>query len=156
MELSEGQKTLRSFWTNWQSQNEGQLPSRRDMDVRENRLHFSHVVVFDVLSDPLDFKYRLVGTGVRENTYGDYTGKTLRNMEGKGPGSVIWGMLYNTRETKHPQFEQVPYVGPNKSFMRSTLLFLPLATDHQTVDKIFLVSNFIIGENRNQALNVSL
>jgi len=147
MELSEGQKTLRSFWTDWQKQNGNQLPSRRDMDTRENRLHFSYVVVFDVLSGPLDFKYRLVGTSVRENTYGDYTGKTLRGMEGKGPGSVIWGMLYNTKEVRQPQFQKVPYVGPNESFMKSTLLFLPLATDHQTVDKIFLVSNFIKSQN---------
>jgi len=148
MELSEGQETLRSFWTNWQKENAGQLPSRRDMDTRENQLHFSNVVVFDVLDDPLDFKYRLVGTRVRENTFGDYTGKTLREMEGKGPGSVIWGLLYVAKENKQPQFEQVPYVGPNKSFMKTTLLFLPLADDHQNVNKIFLVSNFIFGENR--------
>ena len=155
MELSEGQKALRSFWANWQTQNSGQLPSRRDMDTRDNRRHFSYVVVFDVQSDPLDFKYRLVGTSVRENTHGDYTGNTLREMEGKGPGSIIWGLLYNTRESKQPQFQQVPYVGPNKSFMQSTLLFLPLATDHQTIDKIFLVSNFLVGANRQPTQNFS-
>jgi len=70
-------------------------------------------------------------------------------MEGKGPGSVIWGLLYDTRERKQPQFQYVPYVGPNKSFMKTTLLFLPLASDHQHVDKIFLVSNFIIGTNKD-------
>ena len=143
MELSGAQKTLQSFWTDWQADNLGLLPSRRDMDTRHNRLHFSYVVVFEVLNDPLNFKYRLVGTDVRENTHGDYTGKTLRDMEGKGPGSKIWRLLDDTKQSKQPHFQKIPYVGPKKDFMKTTLLFLPLASDHQNVDKIFLVSNFI-------------
>jgi len=143
MELSEAQKTLQSFWSDWQTRNPGQLPARRDMDTRHNRLHFSYVVVFDILNNPFDFKYRLVGSGVRENTFADYTGKTLLEMDGKGPGSVIWRLLDGAVQSKQAGFQKVPYVGPNKDFMKTTLLFLPLASDHQKVDKVFLVSNFI-------------
>ncbi len=143
MELSDAQSTLLTYWSQWQQENGGQLPARRDMDVRNNQRHFSYVVVFDVLKDPLDFKYRLVGTSVRQNTFGDYTGKTLRSMDGKGPGSKIWKFLTTTLETKKDQFRKVPYVGPNKDFMKSSLLFLPLASDHIMIDKIFLVSHFM-------------
>jgi len=156
MERSEAQEILQSFWTDWRKENGGLLPSRRDMDVRSNQLHFSYVVVFDILKDPLNYLYRLVGTSVRENTFGDYTGKNLREMEGKGPGSKIWDLLDTTRTSAQSQFQKVPYVGPNKSFMKTTLLFLPLATDHQNVDKIFLVSNFIFGSESETVQSIAV
>jgi len=143
MDLSRAQCTLQTFWHAWRDKNAGALPSRRDMDVRDNRRHFPYVVVFDILSEPLDFRYRLVGTAVRENTYGDYTGKTLREMDGKGPGSKIWEFLDTTRLSSDLMLKEVPYVGPNQTFMRSTLLFMPLADDNRNPDKVFLVSNFI-------------
>jgi len=142
MEQSEAQETLQSFWQQWCLEHNGQLPSRRDMDTRENKRHFPYVVVFDILDDPLDFQYRLVGTRVRENTFADYTGKSLSQMDGKGPGSKIWSFLDTARTSKETSFAQVPYVGPKKEFMKSSLLFLPLASDNHTPDKIFLVSHF--------------
>lgn len=140
--LSKAQQTLLDYWTKWAEKNGG-IPARRDINVRDVGMHMPYVVVFDILNDPLDFQYKLVGTQVAAHTHGDYTGKKLSEMEGKGPGSKIWGFLDQARETKQPLMKEVPYVGPMAAFMRSTLLFLPLASNHETPDKIFLVSNFI-------------
>ncbi|MFC4348825.1 PAS domain-containing protein [Kordiimonas lipolytica] len=142
MDLSRIQNLLLDYWKDWHA-NHGGLPARRDLDVRTVGKYLPHVVIFDILDDPLDFHYRLVGTEVRAHTHGDYTGMKLSEMEGKGPGSKIWEFLDTVRTSKEPLFREVPYVGPQKAFLRSTLLFLPLANDHQTPDKILLVSNFI-------------
>jgi len=142
MDLSHTQKVFLDYWNSWLEKADG-MPARKDLDVREVGKYLPHVVVFDILSDPLDFRYRLVGTEVRAHTHADYTGRNLSDMEGKGPGSKIWGFLDEVRTSKQPLFREVPYVGPQQAFMRSTLLFLPLADDHQTPDKILLVSNFI-------------
>jgi len=149
MELSVPQAELQTFWANWRTDHGGDLPARRDMDTRENRRLFSYVIVFDVLENPLDFQYRLVGTNVRKNTFADYTGKRLTEMEGKGPDSKIWSCLNATRQSREFIFEEVPYVGPNQGFVRTTLLFLPLASDHKNPDKVFLVSNFIFRSAKN-------
>lgn len=142
MDLSDSQKSLLDYWTQWRGRHGG-LPGRNDMRVQDIGSHMAFVVIFDVLSDPLDYRYRLIGTMVREHSRADFTGKTLRQMEGKGPGSKIWGFLDQVRSEKEPLFREVPYVGPKELFLRSTLLFLPLASDHESPDKIFLVSHFI-------------
>jgi hypothetical protein len=111
MDLSASQQNILEYWTLIRGRT-GALPSREDMRIRDIGPHMAWVVVFDILDTPLDYRYRLVGTMVLENTYGDYTGKTLREMEGKGPGSKIWEFLDTARTTREPLFREVPYVGP--------------------------------------------
>ena len=100
------------------------------------------VVIFDILEEPLDFKYRFFGTMVRQHSHDNFTGKLLSELPGKGPDSQIWNMLDQTRIKKNAMFKGVPYVGPDADFKRSTVLFLPMADDHNTPDKIFLIANF--------------
>ncbi|SDD78799.1 PAS domain-containing protein [Kordiimonas lacus] len=142
MDLSHTQKIFLDYWNGW-LEKAGGMPARKDLNVRELGKYLPHVVIFDILNDPHDFCYRLVGTEVRAHTHGDYTGKKLSQMKGKGPGSKIWSFLDQVSASKQPLFQEVPYVGPQQAFLRSTLLFLPLADDHQTPNKILLVSNFI-------------
>lgn len=113
------------------------MPARRDLDVLDIPQVMSCAVLFEVL-EPLDYRYRLVGTIVRENTHEDYTGRKLSELPGKGPDSFLWSRLERTRLDKEPTFVEVPYVGPKKGILRSTLLMLPLADDGVTVNQILL------------------
>ena len=140
-ELSDLQRQALDYWQSLQGP-EGELPARAHLDVLDIPGVMPNVVIFDVLDDPQDFRYRLVGTKITENTFGDYTGKTLRQMEGKGPGSKIWSLLEQVAGDRRILFEEVPYVGPKKELLRSTLLFLPLANPGQPVNMILLTVAF--------------
>ena len=140
IDLSVNQKAVLNYW---QSKKKGTLlPSRENLDILDIYKEMPNVVIFDILSDPLDFKYRLVGTVVTENSFNDFTGKTLLQMEGKGPGSKIWNMLDAVRVEKKEIYKEVPYVGPKEYMLRSTLIFLPLVDEVNEVNMILLVAEF--------------
>ncbi len=145
MNMSDAQIAIRDYWQQVAISKGIRMPSRADMRVQDIGKHMPYAVIFGIHSDPLDYEYRLVGTAVTENTFGDYTGKKLSEMEGKGPGSKIWEFLDKARLGKEPFFQEVPYVGPNAAFMRSSLMFLPLGGDHENPDMIMLVSHFFTG-----------
>lgn len=129
-------------WLERSQELDGKIPARQDFPPHKFGALMSHVVVFDVL-EPLDFKYSLFGTAVRENAHGEYTGKLLSSLPGKGPDSGIWTFLTSVLKEQSPQYYQIPYVGPTVSIKGSTALFFPLAKEYKTIDKIFLVTQFI-------------
>lgn len=118
------------------------LPRRKDIVFAELLKVMPSVVIFDVLTDPENYRYRLVGTKVRENTFEDYTGRLLSDLGGKGPGSQVWKHLNTVKQEREPLFCEIPYVGPKERLLRASLLFLPLADDHENTDMVFLVVSF--------------
>lgn len=117
-------------------------PPREAFDVLHVPMLMPYAVIFDVLSDPLDFRHRLVGTAVREMFYRDYTGVKMSEIEGRGPGSIIWSMLDLVRTSRQPAFDSTPYVGPKKDFLRLHNLFLPFVDDDMLTTMIIVVSYF--------------
>lgn len=118
-------------------------PLRRDIDVLHVPLLMPHAIFFDVQRDPLDFKYRLFGTAIRNMTIRDFTGMKMSEIEGRGPGSQIWTFLDEARAGREPVFHSVPYIGPKKDFVNLNNLFLPVLGDDggETV-MIIVVSHF--------------
>jgi hypothetical protein len=133
----------RDFLAYWRRQAGGRIaPSRGALDVLDVPTLMPHVIFFDVLHDPLDFRYRLVGTAVRAMSVRDYTGMTLREIEGRGPGSQIWLFLDGVRIGRAPVCHSVPYVGPKKDFVTLHNLFLPLVDEAGKTDMVVVVSHF--------------
>ena len=118
-------------------------PPRKAFDVLHVPMLMPHVAIFDVLDDPLDFRHRLVGTAVREMFYRDLTGVKMTEIEGRGPGSVIWTTLDSVRTSRQPVFDSIPYVGPKKDFIRLNNLFLPFLDDSMRSSMIIVVSYFL-------------
>jgi hypothetical protein len=124
----------------WQSKLAGRLmPSRRDIDPVEIPRLLPYVMLVDVLRDPLDFRYRLIGTEVRDILHGDYTGKRYSEVPGKGAGSVVWSHYETVVVRKQPFLCTPPYVGPDRKLQRCDNLLLPLSDDGDTVNMVFNV-----------------
>ena len=140
-ELSAVQKEFLAYW---RKQAGGRIaPGRQDFDVLDVPTLMPHVIIFDILSDPLDFRYRLVGTTVREMSAEDYTGKKLSEFDGRGPGSKIWTVLETVRVSQKPAYHSIPYVGPKEDFLKLNDLFLPFVDDNMETSMILLVSYFL-------------
>ncbi len=138
--LSPVQQEFLAYWR--QKAGDQIAPRRRDLDVLDVPKLMPHVIIFDVLSDPLDFRYRLVGTTVREMSRNDYTGLKLSEIDGRGPGSKVWSMLDQVRENQKPAFYAVEYMGPKRDFRKLDDLFLPLVDDRLETDMIMIVTSY--------------
>ena len=142
MKMGDIQDDVLRYWLKACPAESGSYPSRQDMKVTDLRGRMAYVAILDVEQDPLDFRYRLIGTLLREFLFRDYTGESFRELEGKGPDSRIWGILDRVRTSGEPLYCEVPYVGPKSDFKQASSLYLPLADDHRNIDKIMVVSNF--------------
>lgn len=141
--MPDEQQAFLARWIDRSADLEGRLPARADFPPNKFAKMMSRVIVFDVTSEPLDFHFRLMGTGVTDYTHKDFTGKNLSDLVDKGPGSKRWAQLETVVETKKPLYDSLPYVGPRVSIILATVLLVPMASDYTNVDKIFQVTNFI-------------
>lgn len=142
MKMSEVQDEVLRYWLKACPDTGGPYPCRNDIKVTDMRHRMAYVAVLDVETDPIDYRYRLIGTKLRDFLFEDYTGQGLREIEGKGPGTKIWSIIDKVRTSGEPLFCEVPYIGPKADFKRASSLYLPLASDHKVIDKIMIVTNF--------------
>ena len=138
---SEIVRTGHAYWL--AAKGERVLPARSDLDppLEIPRL-VPNMIVFDVLRDPLDFEYRLIGTKVRTHLMHDLTGARMSNVEFQRPPSVIWSHHAWTVENALPRFMRPPYVGPHRDFMFIEAVILPCGSGSR-VDKLMVFVDFV-------------
>ena len=69
----------------------GAPPASRALDPLEVPRLLPHLLLKDVRRDPWDFRYRVVGTLVREHSRHDWTGKWMSEIDGQGPAPSCFG-----------------------------------------------------------------
>src|SRR5689334_21377806 len=97
----------------WDRKRDGRcMPARRDLDpLLEIPRLLPWVMLADVLRDPLDFRYRLIGTGVVNRSRRDFSGRRFSEMPQAGPDSRIWQDRVTVVETRAPKLSDPPYIG---------------------------------------------
>jgi hypothetical protein len=133
---------LKEAYAYWQGKLKGRaMPSRRDIDPVEMPRLLPYVMLIDVMAEPLDFRYRLVGTEMRAISRRDYTGLRFSEVPGKGRGSVVWDNCETVVTTKAPFSRRPPYVGPER-ITRCENVLLPLSENGAEVSMILKVVAF--------------
>jgi len=119
------------------------LPARGDFDpLLEIPRLVPSIMVFDVLHDPLDFVYRLIGTKVRTHLMQDLTGVRMSEIEFQRAPSVLWSHHAWVVEHQAPRFMRPPYVGPHKDFLFIEAVILPCGQGSR-VDKLMVFVDFV-------------
>jgi hypothetical protein len=127
----------------WQGKRAGRaMPARRDFDPVEVPKLLPYVMLYDVLTAPLDFRYRLIGTEARSLLSQDYTGKRFSEVAGKGAGSVIWDNCEQVVRAKAPFSRAPPYIGPEPHLRNCENLLMPFSEDGDAVNLIVQVISF--------------
>lgn len=142
MKMGPVQEDVLKYWLGACPPRRNEIPSRADMKVTDLRSRMASIAIVDIEQDPVDFRYRLIGTHFREFMFNDYTGKLYSEIRGKGRESEVWKLLEEVRTSGKPIYTEIPYIGPKSDFMRASNLCLPLADNHHNVDKIMLVADF--------------
>lgn len=130
------------YWASKQAPD--RIPARSDFDpLIEIPGLVRFMMLKDVQRDPLDFRYRLVGTGLRTHLTTDWTGRLMSEVEYQRPPSTIWDYHKQVAETAEPLFIKPNYVGPHKDYLTIESAMLPLAEDHRNVDMIMIFIEFM-------------
>jgi len=131
------EQALQDALAYWEGKRAGRrMPARRDLDpVLEVPHLLPWIILADVLRDPLDFRYRLIGSGVVDRSRRNYTGKRFSELPDLRPGSHLWQQRATVVETGTPLRGEPPYVGWTPSVHRVGVIHLPLSDDGETVNR---------------------
>ena len=114
-------------------------PSRRDFDPWDLTPVLPLVLLIDVLQDPLDFRYRLTGTKVRDIHGVELTGHCVRDLMPKRYGDTVWQDFKELVELKQPQLCAIDYYNRFDLKRSFKVLRLPLSSDGGAIDMIMAV-----------------
>ena len=84
----------RSGFEYWMSKRAGRrMPSRSDIDPAEIADLLPNVILIDVKHDPLDFRYRLIGTVIDAHMKEPMTGRWMSSIPHQRAPSRIWSAI---------------------------------------------------------------
>ena len=109
--------------------------ARADMDPTALRFILGNVLLVDVLSPPVRFRYRLVGSNLVTRIGFDPTGKLVEEHpepEFRQAALKIYHQMIETRAPYQGRFDQ-PFDGRTRRF---EVLLLPLSSDGEAIDMI--------------------
>ncbi|WP_193371218.1 PAS domain-containing protein [Pelagibius marinus] len=128
----------------WRSRCRGQpFPARADIDPVDIPALLEHLVLLDVLRDPLDFRYRLVGGHVVAHSRRNVQGQTVRSLMADGgpraqalqEKALIVGEALATSQA--PLFIDLSYGAPDgRSRKRLQGLLLPLGEPGKAINMV--------------------
>ncbi|HEV7372193.1 MAG TPA: PAS domain-containing protein [Arenibaculum sp.] len=127
----------------WRSKLGGRaMPARRDLDPLDIPKLLPWLMLTDVLRNPLDFRYRLIGTEIAARARRDYTGRRFSELTHTGPSSQVWIDRARVVETCRPVFTTPPYTGGDDSVSAVSGIHMPLSDDASSVNMILSVVTF--------------
>jgi len=127
----------------WDSKRAGRrMPARRDIEPTEILDLLPYVVLIDVEREPLDFRYRLVGTAVAARFGHDRTGERFSALLRPTDSSQVWKTAVRILEEKRPIVSHIPYVGFNRWIQNYRDISMPLSENSDEVNMIFGVLQF--------------
>ncbi|MEO3429808.1 PAS domain-containing protein [Pelagibius sp. CAU 1746] len=128
----------------WRSRCKGlPFPARADIDPVDIPSLLEHLMLLDVLRDPLDFRYRLIGGHIVEHSRRNVQGMTVRGLiaEGSEQAQALQEKALMVGEaladSQAPVFIDLSYRGADgKSRKRLQGLMLPLGEPGQSINMV--------------------
>lgn len=117
---------------------DGRIPARRDIEPLDIPELLPQIILLDVVQDPWNFRFRLIGTNVVYHLAQDWTGSWFSDIGHMAPPSHIFTACVEVASSAKPLRNQTPYVGPHSAFVSSDDVILPLSEDGKTVDKLLV------------------
>ncbi|HWA46684.1 MAG TPA: PAS domain-containing protein [Dongiaceae bacterium] len=129
----------------WQSkQRDGKLPTREELEPADIPRLLPNIMLKEVRRDPWDFRYRVVGTAVREHSRSNWTGKWMSEIDGQGADSTVFRVVRWVSEEGRPAIYRPPYVGPHKEFKYCEAAVLPWSNAAGLIDRLMVAVDYLV------------
>jgi hypothetical protein len=127
---------LRELYAYWDARRHGrEFPARRDIDPLDLRFVLGHVLLLDVLHEPLRFRFRLHGSELALRAGYDMTGKMVDELPGEGNRAVLLQRCRTLLEMRQP-LAVINERLIEKRVFGYEAVWLPLAADGRTIDML--------------------
>ncbi len=113
------------------------MPARADIDPLDIPRILPYVYLVDVLDDPPDFAYRLLGTDVVANTKIDYTGRKLSELEAEGTQGRLAEIYRRVRDAGLPSVDRIRYESRSGNVKIYENVLAPVSEDGRRVSMLF-------------------
>ncbi len=136
-------RTLHDYWG--ARLNGGIAPLRTDIDPADLRELLPNIVIVDFAADPLEVRYRLIGTRVVEISRVDFTGKLLSECDFQAAESEIWRECYaQIAETGRPVYGRVeiPVDGEGDMYVVEEFGIFPLSHDGAAIHQCIALEDY--------------
>jgi hypothetical protein len=116
-------------------------PARGDIDPVEIARVLPRVMLVDVSADPVDFRFRLAGTGLFKIHGGELTSKRALDLEPPAYGALIHGHYCDALARCAPVAHRVRIECETRrsAYMR---IILPLSEDGQSINRLMTVESY--------------
>jgi hypothetical protein len=121
------------------------MPRRCDIDPAEIPRLLPFVMLVDVLDNPLDFRFRLVGTEIDAITAANLRGRRFSESRQLGAGSNVWDDYVSVATKHQPLTGNVDYVGADRYVRAIRHCLMPLSDDGERVNMIFVAVEVVRG-----------
>jgi hypothetical protein len=127
-----------AYWNRRRGQK--RFPGRGDIDPVEIPQFLPRIMLADVRRDPMDFHYRLVGTGICDVHWFDFTHLTPRELEPPEYAQLVWDDYVAIVGRGEPVAHVVIFESARKIRYYARIV-LPLAADGETIDMLMIVDS---------------
>lgn len=114
------------------------IPRRNDLDPVDIPKLLPFIMLVDVLDQPLDFKFRLIGTEIDAIISDDYVGRRFSAIRHMASGNKVWADYQTVVRGRRPLTGPVDYVGTDHYVRGIRHCLMPLSADGETVDMVFV------------------
>jgi hypothetical protein len=125
----------RSYWERIRGHRS--MPRRGDIDPVDIPRLLPFVMLVDVLADPLDFRFRLIGTAIQAIIAQNYVGRRFSELPHMVKGNMIWAEYEAAVSQRRPIAAIIDYVGTDRQVLGVRHCLMPLSNDDRTVNMIF-------------------
>ena len=129
-------KALYALWN--AAKKDRPMPSRRDFTPELLRPWLGNLALIDVIHNPIQFYYRLVGIYIVQNLKCDPTGKTFSDIVADPANDPATQGAYRCLVLTEPVLEVVQPRGNGHFAFDCARLSLPLSADGQTINMILM------------------
>ena len=134
---------LREVLAYWRRQCDSRaMPSRQDLDPLDIPNLLGGIMLADVMQNPLDFRYRLVGTGIAERFAHDDTGVRFSLLAAHERSSAMFAFVSAIARGKAPGWADIPYFGTNPSVLGMRIVGMPLGEKDGLVNMLLFGVEF--------------
>jgi len=127
---------LRRLYAYWEERRQGRaFPARRDLDPLDFRYALGHVVLLDVLRDPVRFRFRLHGSELTARAGYDMTGKLVDELPNPKNRALLIERCHMLVETGQPVAVIDERLLGQRRFGYEAV-WLPLADDGEHIDML--------------------
>ena len=138
---SERLKLVYNYWLSIRG--DRSMPSRKDFDPAKVAKALPGIAIVEVLRDPIDFRYRLIGTDIDYHSEKSHTGQLISEIPDRAAPNTVWQNFINICKSKLPSGRTVPYVGPHSEFLETRQIVLPFSNDDKNVHMVMAVIDYL-------------